>query len=920
MILGTVVAALCVLQPGPLGAQGGLLGARAALRQLPGNSLVIDIDAFRAESEQLSVQAAADGWLKLVAAWDAARSEQSFYADPRYAGVQSLTALVNALPRPETWPLLQSELAKRPATNQNLILAMLFDLLLGDDREVIRKCASLRDGHNPLYPRGIPIQNDNLADFELPVALRLGDGALVQRILVEGAHSTFFYIGIPDLVGLLGEEKATPILQALLLNATRPFIQIEGRETRRLARSLTLANLGKISTPQWGLADGPDCLDFVLALVGRFGTDLLDQTLVTNTANILYANHLLATRHLDEAIRFFSGKRSVYYGGPLPNLGPEQWKEVFSGLSELLVRDPALDMWDTYVDMAAKLTRNSEAARRLDDALKPAALDGTVRRRMLGARAKLAAMSGKEKASIELLIQALQLPLVKGAYDGVRTRLLRLAVVTGSRAAVDAVIASQATFDNDLADQIFGALVTQGRLQDAQKFELGLGSAPDHSTGMRQGTDSAVRLAILYHMANQPNDLAQLIDLYPHWRAPDLAQLLWLFPMHYWPLHDRPLGFLAAWAFANTGRKELAIRTLHAVLRADWTQDNSYRMLNELEGAPAIAFYDELAAINPLEPWPLIWKADLLRRLGRLGEAEHLARAAAAFEASQGGLIPYHYLTSYAVLAEVLRAKGNVSEAKTYESLVRALHLVVKGDGFRLVELLPQALEHYREADQAFANLTCVQVRIASVLAGQGKANEAQDHYRRAYEGVPTRFGRIEPPQGWGNEVDNVEIARPIFERLAKESPTKERMHVVLGRLYRQIGETEKALASFRAAVRLNPRDLDAWLQILELADGGGVPADLANDASLAVVRLGPNVYSGIRSPTRHLRDYAALYRMRAAKPAWWPPTGPLYPLKPPPNNSPPQSMPWALPGAGLASVQAIAHISRLYDLARVRR
>ena len=88
------------------------------------------------------------------------------------------------------------------------------------------------------------------------------------------------------------------------------------------------------------------------------------------------------------------------------------------------------------------------------------------------------------------------------------------------------------------------------------------------------------------------------------------------------------MGLYAAWAFAKTGRNDLAVKALHSVLRFGFTDDEAFSLLNDTEGAPALSFYDELSRIDRWSPRPVAWKADLLRRLGRLDEAEKLARQA----------------------------------------------------------------------------------------------------------------------------------------------------------------------------------------------------------------------------------------------------------------------------------------------------
>ncbi len=941
-MLASVLAMAMMFGQGAQTGQAQLTGAGKLLEGLkaggntPGNpgpfeSLHKEMDAYNARSASLTVQAAADGWVKLLVTWEAANLNPS---DGRNSDDQSPEVLVSALPRPEAWPAIRTALAKRPDSDKNKVLVMLFDLLLGDLREVIRKGESMRKPAIEGMPEEMDFEDEAPLKIELPLALRLGDAALAEKLLVRAARSRMFfnYEGIPDLVGPLGAEKATPVLRKMLEAATASFDKINGKESRKLARSILLSNLDKFKTPQWSLAEGPEALEIILKFVKKFGVPKPDSE-GSVAAISIYANHLVESGKIDDALRLLSSENARYsLGFETFPLDKQRQTRLFDGMSQILDRAPTTDIWDAYLALSKALARLPEAVARLNAALAATNLKPVHRAKLLTHKAKLAAESGDEGAAIALAIEASKLPPETEYRNEAAEALLGLSRATGSREAADAAI--EAIFKQPSssysADSVFSVLVAQGRFADAQRFELRRASTSNRYQESGLKPETPLLLAELYYLADRPDDVVELLDSYPSWSADDLFQLLAFRQSGYsrpefWP---RPLGFFAGWAFAKTGRKELAVRTLHDLLSFDLTQDDAYELLNELEGAPALAFYDELTRTDPFEPRPLFWKADLLRSLGRLPEAETLARAAVALDPTDGQSPAGHRLASYAVLGKILRAKGENKEAETFERIVQAVRLAEKGDLYRDAGLLPQAAALYRESGGVFADAYCVHVRMAATLAEQGKTQEALEQYERAYELMPDSFGRIESLcWGCGNEF-KPDIARKVFERLAKELPTKPQVHYLLGLLHSQVGESAAALASFETAVKLDPDYVNAWKGILELADEGGVGKESVQRAALSLIRLDPMALHGGYQAVNHVFDFAALYRMFASVYASLPPApaGPLYPLHKQEergmgfggffnrNGGPGGSDVRKGPGGGLTTVGAIREICQLYQ------
>ena len=93
---------------------------------------------------------------------------------------------------------------------------------------------------------------------------------------------------------------------------------------------------------------------------------------------------------------------------------------------------------------------------------------------------------------------------------------------------------------------------------------------------------------------------------------------------------------VAASALAATDHKAEARAILNAYLDRSGGYDPAYQLLISLGDDNLFPRLDELFRRDQFEERPLIWKAELLRRAGKLDEAERIARQAIAIDPSDG--------------------------------------------------------------------------------------------------------------------------------------------------------------------------------------------------------------------------------------------------------------------------------------------
>ena len=245
--------------------------------------------------------------------------------------------------------------------------------------------------------------------------------------------------------------------------------------------------------------------------------------------------------------------------------------------------------------------------------------------------------------------------------------------------------------------------------------------------------------------------------------------------------------------------------------------DRLYELLLSLDDENVPAELDALFARDQFEERPLIWKAHWLRTHQHLAEAEQAARKAIAIDPTDGEEGPGDRIRAYAELAEIRAARGDTNEAATLRGVVQSVHQAELADQFHAAGLLKRAVAMYQDSLNRFADAYCIHARLAVQLSDLGLHDQAEEHYRRAYELMPDQFGRMESYCfGCERAFDGERaqgIAEKVFTELAQKTPNKPQVHYLLGYLREEEGRYPEALASYRAAVRLDPDYLNAWVK-----------------------------------------------------------------------------------------------------------
>ncbi len=247
-----------------------------------------ELEAFRDKATALPPQEAARGWLALLDRYSvtikAANAAASDGNQTEGLAPLSFQEVLAALPPPTAWNALTAEIqARQPMaakrTIRDLSLLLLSHILQNDPAAQWKDLDALQT----LFPK---VKEDERAELAqtimgLSESLTKQSGDPVRIVQGIELHLAIQQVGdqngpsrenmrLPDLVTLLGPQKAESLLRRVLVTS-REMVEIPvGDVTRRLAQKLALELAAKVKVPQWKLAESLYANELYEALEKRF--------------------------------------------------------------------------------------------------------------------------------------------------------------------------------------------------------------------------------------------------------------------------------------------------------------------------------------------------------------------------------------------------------------------------------------------------------------------------------------------------------------------------------------------------------------------------------------------------------------------------------------------------------------------------
>jgi len=931
----TLWAVLGLALPLRLDAQH-LQGAASALQQLnaqkppapqprgggAGAELRHDLVVFREKAPSLSPQEAAHQWLALAERypdlWKAPRFGSSFQTDLNdllevHQDRLPFQEALEVLPPPSAWNALAAEIQAHPSQGTKFTpfdqgLLLLSHVLQNDvqaqlrDMEALKKQipADAKYDHEDLEKTLVWLTKQLMSQSTDPQQIQ--EGVELQMAFPE-IGSRWDGLRLPDLVTLLGPQKAEALLRQALLT-THSQIEIPaGEATRSLTQKLTLELVDQIKVPQWQLANALDATELYEALAKRFPVHSgMSNDPDEELARLYYLVGLVVKGRTEEAAALTSSvTRNMQFD--YREVGEALYRSGHAGpfvafLQAQLTQNINLPLWQIYISTAARtgqiepMLKVARAAAAHND-LAPeqrAALQMSLYQVLLA--------SDRVDEGVAVIYRILADPpapyhdVTSSRYD-TAIQLIRIGyslkredwIRTGIAFVKNVIRTGEDT--TTYSERAFGRLLREmGRYPEAEQTLI---AALVHEVksdynrrsggpgGVYEGRDPLVSLAQFYCHAGRYADVMYLIDHAPNWSMKDLVDAGDVGETR---MYDMPMQYVAAVALAQTGRRTEAITLLQRLLLREGGFDPAYERLLALQGQKAMPFLETLFRRNRFEERPLIWKAVLLQRAGHLAEAEKTARAAIALDPSDGEEGHGDRMRAYSVLADIREARGDHAQAKQYREVVQAIRISEHADDLKEAGLIPRAIALYQQALKHFTNAYCIQSRLAVQMQQQGRLQEAAEHYRLAFELMPSSFGPMEGHCFGCEGVFRGETAESTAERvfltMLKKTPKKPQLHYLMGYLREQQGRDAEALDSYREAVALDPDYVNAWCQIQRVGHRIALPPELQNAVAVNRMRLQGDVRF-LKEATDLRAVWTAVQTAQAANPAQrW---GTIYPF-----------------------------------------
>ena len=486
---------------------------------------------------------------------------------------------------------------------------------------------------------------------------------------------------------------------------------------------------------------------------------------------------------------------------------------------------PVEENWNIYLATAMRCGQTARARAKLAEFAEKPARNPSHSLRRLSLRLRLAAFDDDEEAvaalsrdwrrQIAAMTEGQRRDLdwrISSSYG----ELLRLLAATTNQTELAAHADLLAANKEVLREVVVGALAAAGLADKA--FEVALGLVQPREQGFSSWRRFALHEAILplYRKAGRHKDIVALLVGDPDLSATNALQFV-----------SEARGDLVeiyAEALAKTGRgADAAALARQAVLKSEnHPSDWPFQILaDEMAPDAFLRFMDDLYAADRYEERPLIWKAEALRRAGRLEEAEAVARKAVETDPTDGETRAGDRIRSYAVLADILAARGQAKEADFLRGAVKAVRLAEEGDDLQECGLVRRSLAKYEEAEKYFSAAYCVQWRKAERLRELGMEEAANRHYEETFRQLPTQFGFVASLcfgcAGVFDSPGTIPIAERVLTEAASGATPAPAACYLLGKLREEQERPEEAFAAYARATELAPDYLDALVALNKL-------------------------------------------------------------------------------------------------------
>jgi Flp pilus assembly protein TadD len=814
-----ILAVLAATAPGQTKPSQPLVPAHEAVGRIMANDPESKIEmAEQAHAEHLKRFVGELGTEKpaaLAARWLALVDEAIALPHRSFSGMmggspgQPVGTLFNvliALPGPESWPHIKALVLKRPPSADRTAMLILMARLTGDDAGLIRLCDEYDRQMDTLHPENARYQRGSERESQSPkldAYWRLGPGKFDNAARL--ALTAEDYLDVSHLP----EKAAEKILLEYLKKPANPLLT-KDLVVKKLARKLSLSHLKEISYPHWELAKDTRDFPYVQKLLDRYGyKTLIDKNGQLSYPQKIYFYGLVVHKDLKRAIQLLSDLDDV------PTVDESDW-QADSGLvpfiETLQTRFPRKDFSYLMANVVAGMSKPSQAAGLLRKLVSSSAFKRNQKLVLLGKVLDLDAMSGNLSALSRDIDAIDKLRTGPTDYDPAY-RVIDTAVISGDRAFIDKMV------DRSLkdppgypSDGLIQALLMTHRFGDLER--IAISNCKENNPGTGPSEYGAKLLCDLYYRSGRPRDVLTVLRKFPNWDQSTLV------------LEDRragysggsspedarqPLGFYTAWAYAKTGREDLAIQCLRTLLLEKGENVACFKLLNNIGGKRCLAVYSELRDTYPYSNSTILWESDLLFRLGKVKQAWAGVQKAMAIDP----IGDYPYREKLADLTrQILTKQGDAAGAARLANLLKAIQLGHRGEQLLRVSLLAQAEDAYSKAILLCPTDSALLAGLGDCLEEENRKPEARRHFLRALETISAAVGEATDDSSQVGKLLNLNelgaSGQDILTKVIAKYPKNSAAYEARGMLNRACDRFADAATDFRQAFALDANRIDA--------------------------------------------------------------------------------------------------------------
>ena len=832
-----------------------LMGAGALIREItgeaiaPGKNTAESFTAatalFKQNAAAMAPEEAAEKWLQLSDALFTLPKPEYWRSDE----AKLFKALFEILPPPEAWPFIREGLAARQeaeASPRRTLQQVLF-AWMACDPEAARELFSTVEKNNAIR------RESETAEVKKILSGKKGKGNSssleMWTHLLSSSNRSSDLMDLSDIANEEDAEEAEELLRKIF-KQPRPLPSIRGAETLAMAQRVALGMRDEIETAHWCLVDDSDAGRELYALfmerfspytdksgqsrkqlqqfrgaLERLATPMLVEGRVEEALELAvpFALHVIEADASDDADawRFTAQSRAV----------PLLKRMDFYLL--LMERIPNFPPNDNFVGIALSCEREDEAGAILLKRMEAEDLTPSRRRALQQAYVSFLLAADKIAEAVALRMEIMGEVMKMRtppkdfnscSYYEIETAKLALLLddAETQSAALDmaAAVWRKNMESTSRLEHLAELYEESGRAAEVEPLfiEYAREKNPSKETWSH---DYAELLVKFYARHNRFEDVMTLLDDAPWWAS---ARDVMNIRMYSW--NNKRGGVMAGIANAlhETGQTDKARQFLAHFMRDNHARDWMYELLLKIAGNETDAFIAEMDALyarDAFEERPLIWKAEALRRAGRLEEAEAAARHALKVDPTDGESPAGERVLAYAVLGDILADLGKAEDAQFFRDVVKSVRIAEEGDDLKDLGLVKRSLDRFAEAEALFADAYCVQWRLAEQMREAGRPEEARKHYEIAFERMPEQFGRVASlcfgcMSVFGSD-ESVSAAEGVLGRLAETPPVRPAVYYLLGQLREEQKKYDEACEWYVKALGADPDYFDVLWKLYKL-------------------------------------------------------------------------------------------------------